>query len=457
MPTPARPPSRPDFLFGLLAGMSVILVIVLGGMVAWMFLGRSSGSGDRPAPQSRAAAPRVSPSTQSGPPAIVIEPLKPDGGGNVGVSQDGQGSQSTDGGSAGNQPSPDTVAWGGGVQIKSPGQIDGLPDAGSGSGQGGTTNQDPVNTPEAKPDPSPPQDPVVDQPKDRDGDGVPDDLDNCPNSRNEDQKDSDDDKSGDVCDEDRDGDGFPNTKDNCPDDHQPDQFDQDRDGRGDFCDETPVPPDNESGDGRPNPRKPSQPPPPPPSPSDAIDFQDASIAVEKMDELEKKLKGFPSDPEKRAQSADEIGPVASESVHVLAAAIRMMSRELEASNAARQRLVDARKSGMPGLTPEETLRRFRALEADAEAKTKRMRDVCSRILGSAKSLANAGLAAIRPEELGDAIESSGLNEATRELHEKWSALSERTPKPPGIPSQGEVGAKLKSLAAWLGKLENDLK
>jgi hypothetical protein len=355
MPTSARPPSRPDFLFGLLAGMIVILVIALGGMVAWMFLGRTSSSGDRPAPQSAAPTPPVLPETPSEPAPIRMEPL----------------------------------------DLK------------------------PVEL-------------------DSDGDSIPDGRDNCPTVTNPDQRDSDGDKSGDSCDEDRDGDGFPNAQDNCPDDPQPDQMDQDRDGKGDVCDETPFPV-------RMRPR------------SSSIEVQDAGIAVERMNELEKKLKGFPSDPEKRAQSADEIGPVASESVHVLAAAIRMMSQELDASNAVKQRLIDARKSGMPGLTPEETLRRFKELEADVEAKTNRMKDVCSRILNSAKSLANGGLGKIRPEELGDAIESSGLNDATRELHEKWSGLSERTPKPPEIPSQGEVGAKLKSLAAWLGKLENELK
>jgi hypothetical protein len=51
---------------------------------------------------------------------------------------------------------------------------------------------------------------------DRDGDGVPDDSDNCPDVPNPDQEDSDGDGVGDVCDDD-DGDGVDDGDDDCPD------------------------------------------------------------------------------------------------------------------------------------------------------------------------------------------------------------------------------------------------
>lgn len=80
---------------------------------------------------------------------------------------------------------------------------------------------------------------------DTDGDGIPDDTDNCPLIPNEFQEDADGDLIGDVCDEctDTDDDGFgdpgyaANTceEDNCPDISNPGQEDTDSDGIGDAC------------------------------------------------------------------------------------------------------------------------------------------------------------------------------------------------------------------------------
>ncbi len=77
---------------------------------------------------------------------------------------------------------------------------------------------------------------VRDRAGDRDGDGVANRADNCPDDANPDQADADADGHGDVCDSDRDGDGAANAGDNCPDDANTDQADQDGDGQGDACD-----------------------------------------------------------------------------------------------------------------------------------------------------------------------------------------------------------------------------
>ena len=80
----------------------------------------------------------------------------------------------------------------------------------------------------------------------RDGDGIDDCDDNCPEVPNAAQEDSDGDLTGDACDTctDTDGDGFGNPGfsqntcplDNCPHIYNPDQADADGDGVGDACD-----------------------------------------------------------------------------------------------------------------------------------------------------------------------------------------------------------------------------
>ncbi|HEY7033200.1 MAG TPA: SpaA isopeptide-forming pilin-related protein [Thermomicrobiales bacterium] len=88
---------------------------------------------------------------------------------------------------------------------------------------------------------------------DHDGDGIPDETDNCRRVPNPDQADADGDGKGDACDEtpngpDRDGDGVPDSSDNCTRDPNADQSDLDGDGKGDVCDDTPNGPDAD-GDG----------------------------------------------------------------------------------------------------------------------------------------------------------------------------------------------------------------
>ena len=87
---------------------------------------------------------------------------------------------------------------------------------------------------------------------DSDGDGINDDLDNCPQESNPGQEDGDADDLGDLCDncpsdanpgqEDGDADGPGDVCDNCPSDANVDQLDGDGDGVGDLCDASPGDP-----------------------------------------------------------------------------------------------------------------------------------------------------------------------------------------------------------------------
>lgn len=86
-------------------------------------------------------------------------------------------------------------------------------------------------------DPMDPNDtPVLDD----DGDGVPNDIDNCPTLANPDQADNDNDGMGDACDSDDDNDGIEDALDNAPFHFNPDQEDSDGDGVGDAGDNCPL-------------------------------------------------------------------------------------------------------------------------------------------------------------------------------------------------------------------------
>ena len=66
-------------------------------------------------------------------------------------------------------------------------------------------------------------------PPDSDGDGVTDDVDNCPDNGNADQADLDDDDIGDVCDTDIDGDGLITDQEST---YSTDPYNSDTDGDG---------------------------------------------------------------------------------------------------------------------------------------------------------------------------------------------------------------------------------
>jgi len=74
-------------------------------------------------------------------------------------------------------------------------------------------------------------------PSDQDSDKIPDEIDNCHNTPNINQKDLNGNGIGDAC-EDFDLDGIMNDTDNCPNHPNPRQQDTDSDGIGDHCDES---------------------------------------------------------------------------------------------------------------------------------------------------------------------------------------------------------------------------
>ncbi len=84
-----------------------------------------------------------------------------------------------------------------------------------------------------------------------------DDQDNCPNTVNSDQHDSDNDGLGNECDNDpfdsdKDADGYGDYLDNCPDTYNPDQLNIDNDYYGDACDDTDDRPSDVDQDGIPD-------------------------------------------------------------------------------------------------------------------------------------------------------------------------------------------------------------
>ena len=73
--------------------------------------------------------------------------------------------------------------------------------------------------------------------RDADGDGVADDVDNCPSAANATQANTDSDSDGDACDTDDDNDTVLDVDDNCPVHANTTQSDFDSDGEGNACDE----------------------------------------------------------------------------------------------------------------------------------------------------------------------------------------------------------------------------
>lgn len=108
---------------------------------------------------------------------------------------------------------------------------------------------------------------IIMAPGDSDLDAFLDDVDNCPETFNPTQTDTDGDGLGDPCDPDLDGDGDLNVNDNCPYTPNANQSDIDGDGIGDLCD-----PDAD-GDGIPNEEDPN----PYYSGNISLDFEDAAL------------------------------------------------------------------------------------------------------------------------------------------------------------------------------------
>jgi len=76
--------------------------------------------------------------------------------------------------------------------------------------------------------------------RDNDSDGLPDSVDNCPDTYNPSQADTDGDGLGDACEPDTDGDGVIDDIDNCDTVPNPAQSDGDADTLGDACDSCPA-------------------------------------------------------------------------------------------------------------------------------------------------------------------------------------------------------------------------
>ncbi|MEA3231392.1 MAG: thrombospondin type 3 repeat-containing protein [Thermodesulfobacteriota bacterium] len=83
---------------------------------------------------------------------------------------------------------------------------------------------------------------------DQDGDGISDEDDNCPDTVNWEQVDTDGDDLGNACDDDDDNDSVPDREDNCPLNFNPNQTDDDGVGGGNACDSY----DDIDGDGIPD-------------------------------------------------------------------------------------------------------------------------------------------------------------------------------------------------------------
>ncbi len=105
------------------------------------------------------------------------------------------------------------------------------------------TRTEPADVADTSPGQVSPTDTSESAPPDRDGDGVADRQDNCPDTENPEQRDLDGDGMGDLCDDDTDGDGTADAADNCPAVSNVEQPDLDGDGQGDACD------DDDDGDG----------------------------------------------------------------------------------------------------------------------------------------------------------------------------------------------------------------